>query len=107
MLSPRLVVIDKINAESVPVLKPKNNSPVGVYRHSPKPSQVTPEWMELEERLVHAFYCLRRFERGQDLANPPQHISRQLASIVVLEKSSQPFVLETLDHAPSTLPSVV
>jgi hypothetical protein len=94
------VVINKINIKSFAVLKSNDNPPVGPYGHGLKTSELPIQGVDPKQGLVQALDCLGCFKCSKDLTDSPQHLGRQSAPVILLEKLSQSFVAECRDHWP-------
>jgi hypothetical protein len=101
--SPSSVIIDKINIESFAVRETENDSPICPHRDGPKSLKPTLEGMKPKARTTQPFIGLGGIKRGQNFPDAFHQLRRQVLAIVVLVKSSQPFVSKTFNHRPSVL----
>jgi hypothetical protein len=93
-----LVVINEINIKSFAVLKTKDNSPIGRTVTAQKPRSLPFKGWSLNKGWFMPSIVWAAFKSSQDLTDSSQHVDRQPAPIIVLEKCSQPFVAKRLSH---------
>jgi hypothetical protein len=98
MVLPPSMVIDKIHVKSVSAFKAENDPPIRVDSYREKAFQLSLKDVQTEDRQIHAFNLLRGVQGRENESDPRQHIRRQFAAIVILEKTPQSFVSKVLYH---------
>jgi hypothetical protein len=92
------VVINVIDILDVTVHKAEDDTPIRANRHCPKSLQVAPESMQAKTRKVHVVGSAGRIETRKDVSELSDLLRRQATWIVVLMKTTQPFVADRPDH---------
>ena len=77
------MIIDKINVESIPILKAINDPPIAGNLHTKKPFPVAPKWVEIITRQIKLRGESRHIETAQNILYTIDMIRTNMSAFAV------------------------
>jgi hypothetical protein len=92
------VVINQIDIEYIPVLKTKNDPPVGPHGDRPKTSKIASQRMKPKTRQIQIADLIRRVQKAEDIFNPAGMPRVDAPAVIMLKQAFKAFVAKTDNH---------